>query len=198
MSRQSGPITAIVARIANPHSGVMAPQGTLGAIKAARSVHRQSAVEALKHDLRAYARQHNGRFWRYGSAVRHEMRDHSDVDILVDFVPVAEAEARPYAAVVVQAAVPGQRVANRAGTRLSGARRAEVDDAVASAVRHFRAAIAIYKTPREGKGDRDADLIEMGFMHAMQSGHSSMESALVPFWGCSAKTHPMVPTGMPT
>ena len=75
----------------------MSPQGTLGAIKAARAAVRQSAVETLTQELRAYARQHHGRFWLYGSAARTDMRDHSDIDILVDFPEDADAEAWDFA-----------------------------------------------------------------------------------------------------
>lgn len=57
----------------------------LGKIRTAEADRRREAVEVLKQVLRAYAQSHGGRFWIYGSAARGEMRDHSDVDILIDF-----------------------------------------------------------------------------------------------------------------
>lgn len=62
---------------------------------------------------------------------------------------------------------------------MSDARWLEIDGAVESAVRHFRSAAAIYETSRDGRPDLDLYLIEMGFMHAMQSGHASLENALL-------------------
>lgn len=77
-------------------SGMRAAR-TLTEIKAAEATRRQEAVEALKPILRAYARAHHGRFYIYGSAARHAMRAHSDVDVLVDFAEDAEAEAWNFA-----------------------------------------------------------------------------------------------------
>lgn len=62
---------------------------------------------------------------------------------------------------------------------MSDARWLEIDGAIESAVRHFQSAAAIYRTSRDGRQDLDLYVIEMGFMHAMQSGHASLENALL-------------------
>jgi hypothetical protein len=62
---------------------------------------------------------------------------------------------------------------------VSDARWLEIDGAIESAVRHFRSAAMIYETPRGERRDLDLYVIEMGFMHAMQSGHASLENALL-------------------
>ena len=59
------------------------------------------------------------------------------------------------------------------------ARWIEIQSAVDSAVRHFGSAKTIYDTLRDGKADLDLYVIEMGFLHAMQSGHASVENALM-------------------
>jgi hypothetical protein len=59
---------------------------------------------------------------------------------------------------------------------MSDARWAEVDDAVASAVRHFSGAVSIY--PRLATAD-DRYFAEMAFLHAMLAGQTSLEAALL-------------------
>ena len=45
----------------------------------------QQAVVAIDAALTLYAREHSGRFIRYGSTAKGRMRAHSDVDIIADF-----------------------------------------------------------------------------------------------------------------
>lgn len=63
---------------------------------------------------------------------------------------------------------------------MSDARWIEIESAIASSVRHFRGALTIH-------GNAEPDAIdystEMAFLHAMQSGHTSLESALVRILG---------------
>ena len=65
--------------------------------KAAEAERRQSAVDAMRPVLAAYAREHGGRFLLFGSAARGQMRFDSDVDILVDFPPDALDDAWNFA-----------------------------------------------------------------------------------------------------
>ena len=51
-------------------------------------------IDAL---LQAYARQHGGRFIRYGSTATGRMRQHSDVDIIADFDDARAGSAASYA-----------------------------------------------------------------------------------------------------
>ena len=51
-------------------------------------------IDAL---LLAYARQHGGRFIRYGSTATGRMRQHSDVDIIADFTDDLAGPAASYA-----------------------------------------------------------------------------------------------------
>jgi hypothetical protein len=62
---------------------------------------------------------------------------------------------------------------------MSDARWLEIDNAVAGAVRHFAGATEIFD--QFGQADRKSDRyrLEMGFMHAMQAAHTSLESALL-------------------
>jgi predicted nucleotidyltransferase len=57
----------------------------------------RDAVEALKPELAAYAREHGGRFVLFGSAARGTQHDESDVDILVDFPGRASTPACAFA-----------------------------------------------------------------------------------------------------
>lgn len=59
---------------------------------------------------------------------------------------------------------------------MSDARWAEIDAAVGSAVRHFGWAAETYPKLENAQ---DPYLFEMAFQHAMQAGHTSMESALL-------------------
>ena len=45
----------------------------------------ERAILAIDAALVDYARQHGGRFTRFGSTAEGRMRDHSDVDIIADF-----------------------------------------------------------------------------------------------------------------
>ena len=58
---------------------------TLTDRKKAEAARRAEAVAALVQALRAFARDHRGRFLLFGSAARGAMTYHSDVDILLDF-----------------------------------------------------------------------------------------------------------------
>ena len=51
-------------------------------------------IDAL---LLAYARQHGGRFIRYGSTATGRMGQHSDVDIIADFADELAGLAAPFA-----------------------------------------------------------------------------------------------------
>jgi predicted nucleotidyltransferase len=70
---------------------------TLAERKAAEAERRQSAVDEMRPELAAYAREHGGRFLLFGSAARGQMRFDSDVDILVDFPPDALNDAWNFA-----------------------------------------------------------------------------------------------------
>ena len=56
----------------------------------------QALVE-IDAALTAYAREHGGRFIRYGSTAKGQMRQHSDVDLIADFRGEASLEAASYA-----------------------------------------------------------------------------------------------------
>ena len=56
-----------------------------------------AAIVAIDAALTAYAREHGGRFIRYGSTAKGRMRQHSDVDILADFSDEASLEAASFA-----------------------------------------------------------------------------------------------------
>ncbi|HTT97986.1 MAG TPA: hypothetical protein VMF58_08045 [Rhizomicrobium sp.] len=62
---------------------------------------------------------------------------------------------------------------------MSDARWIEIEASIASAVRHFTAAAEIFDTSRSDTEDLQAYLAEMGFMHAMQAAHTSLETALL-------------------
>ncbi len=55
------------------------------------------AVAAIDAALTVYARQHGGRFIRFGSTAEARMRDHSDVDIIADFPGEASLAAAGFA-----------------------------------------------------------------------------------------------------
>ncbi len=59
---------------------------------------------------------------------------------------------------------------------MSDARWFEIDNVVASAVRHFSGAATIFAT---FPGTNDRYMAEMAFQHAMLAGHTSLEQALV-------------------
>jgi hypothetical protein len=62
---------------------------------------------------------------------------------------------------------------------MSDARWFEIDNAIASAVKHFSFAVSIYPRIPGAEAPEDRQLVEMAFMHAMQSGHSSLENGLL-------------------
>lgn len=62
---------------------------------------------------------------------------------------------------------------------MSDARWFEIDTAVAAAVRHFAGACGIFAKLPSATTREDRYLVEMGFMHAMQAGQTSLESALL-------------------
>lgn len=59
---------------------------------------------------------------------------------------------------------------------MSDARWFEIDDAAASAVRHFSGAVAIFPGLTTAE---DRYVVEMAFLHAMLAGYTSLESALL-------------------
>jgi predicted nucleotidyltransferase len=162
-----------------------------------------SAVAKLKPALAVYAREHGGRFVLFGSAARREMRDDSDVDILVDFPVAAQSDAISFVEQacwrlglkpdILAFAVPSGHFRERVdkeGLVLPGdeeswsapmsaeERWSEILDDARSAASHFRAAAEIFG---EGglEGSSPASYRNrMAFYHAMQSAHTGLENAL--------------------
>ena len=62
---------------------------------------------------------------------------------------------------------------------MSDARWFEIDSAVAAATRHFQGAAELFARLPAILDAMDLYGLEMGFMHAMQSGHTLMEAALL-------------------
>ena len=58
---------------------------------------RAQAIVDIDALLADYARQHGGRFIRYGSTAKGRMMLHSDVDIIADFTEEAAGPAASYA-----------------------------------------------------------------------------------------------------
>ncbi len=56
-----------------------------------------AAIVEIDAALTVYAREHGGRFIRYGSTAKGRMRQHSDVDIIADFPDEASLEAASFA-----------------------------------------------------------------------------------------------------
>ena len=80
---------------------------------------------------------------------------------------------------------------------MSDARWFEIEADIRSAVRHFRQSVALH-----GEGGFDAPnlagyKVQMALMHALQSGHTALESGLVAFWICWARKSRVVTTGTP-
>ncbi len=73
---------------------------------------------------------------------------------------------------------------------MSDARWFEVDTAVAAAVRHFTWAQSFYARIEGANAVEDRHLVEMAFMHAMQSGHTSLENALLRILDLCAEAAP--------
>jgi predicted nucleotidyltransferase len=163
----------------------------------------EAAVADLKAALAQYARGHGGRFILFGSAARREMRADSDVDIFVDFPTGAHMQAIRFAEEacwrlglkpdILGFAGPTGRLGARLkleGLVLPGDeerwsnpmsnedRWGDVLDAARAAAFHFRAAEEIFREGGlEASGPR-AYRARMAFYHAMQSGHTAVESAL--------------------
>jgi predicted nucleotidyltransferase len=151
------------------------------------------AIEHLTRDLAAYAAEHGGLFTLFGSAARGEQRGDSDVDILVDFPQIrasdawSHAERRALALGLVPdlidrghagAALLSQIDEDRRGPVTEQRLRSLILLASESATRHFTAAVSLFE-----EGGFDAMAPEgyrrtMAFLHAMQVGHTSLESAL--------------------
>lgn len=181
----------------------MSAYPTLKAREAATVERMQAAVAELKPALAAYARDHGGRFVLFGSAARREMREDSDVDIFVDFPAGAHMGAISFAEDtcwrlglkpdILGFWQPSGRLRARLdaeGLILPGEegqwsspmtnedRWGDLLDAARSAASHFRAAEEIFN---EGRLETTGSLgyrARMAFYHAMQSGHTALESAL--------------------
>lgn len=82
-----------------------------------------AAIVAIDAALTAYAREHGGRFIRFGSTAEGRMRDHSDVDIIADFPGEASLMAAGFAEDLCHA--EGMRPDAHAGAYLSPAFKAE-------------------------------------------------------------------------
>lgn len=57
----------------------------------------EAAIVAIDAALLGYAREHGGRFIRFGSTAEGRMRGHSDVDIIADFPGEASLAAAGFA-----------------------------------------------------------------------------------------------------
>jgi hypothetical protein len=140
--------------------------------------------------LTEYARAHGGRYRLFGSAARGQISYDSDVDLLLDFPEEAFGEAWNFAETACRDRqsepdlLPHGDASRHSWSilrRICGCwheRRpvVEIEDAVASAVRHFSGAVSIY--PKLATtGDRYVS--EMAFLHAMLAGQTSLEAALL-------------------
>ena len=83
----------------------------------------EAAIVAIDAALLAYAREHGGRFIRFGSTAEGRMRDHSDVDIIADFPVEASRTAAEFAEDLCRA--KGMTPDAPAGAYLSPAFKAE-------------------------------------------------------------------------
>lgn len=61
------------------------------------------AIVEIDAQLTAYAREHGGRFIRYGSTAVGRMREHSDVDIIADFSDEGSIDAAFFAEILCDA-----------------------------------------------------------------------------------------------
>ena len=169
----------------------------------AKVARMEAAVAELKPVLAAYAREHGGRFVLFGSAARREMHPDSDVDILVDFPDGARMQAMSFAedACWERGLTPDILGFGRPAGRLrkhieeeglvlpgdeerwsnpmsNEDRWGDILDAAKSAASHFDAAERVFhRGGLEGAGDAGYER-RMAFYHAMQSGHTALESAL--------------------
>ena len=186
--------------------------------KAASAERMQAAVAELKPALAAYARDHGGRYVLFGSAARREMRDDSDVDILIDFPDGAHMDAISFAEDacfrlglkpdILGFGWPAGRLlarVNDEGLVLPGDenrwsrpmseehRWGDILDAARSAATHFRAAERMFlQGGLEETGDIGYDR-RMAFYHAMQSAHTALESALKRMLMAVGRTPPSGP-----
>lgn len=153
----------------------------------------QTAVSSLAAELKAYGTRNGGRFILFGSAARGDMRDDSDVDILVDFPTDREndavffAEGRAWAVdLKPDIHLKGfkterflqQVAADAAGESMDGKVWGFVLDSARSSERHFAAGVRLFEQgafSEEGEGY----VRLMAFLHVMQSGHTSLEAALM-------------------
>ena len=62
---------------------------------------------------------------------------------------------------------------------MSDARWFEIDAAITAAVRHFEGAVGVFARLSGTHDAEDTYVLEMGFMHAMQSAQTSLEQALL-------------------
>jgi hypothetical protein len=76
---------------------------------------------------------------------------------------------------------------------MSDARWSEIEASVASAVKHLASAAELFERLPTISDPLDMYGLEMGFMHAMQSGHTSMEVALLRILDLCAEEPPTGP-----
>ena len=181
----------------------MSVQPALQEREAASVERMQAAVAELKPALAAYAREHGGRFILFGSAARREMHPDSDVDILVDFPLGSKTHAISFAEDacwerglkpdILGFGWPAGRLLQhieeeglifpgdeeRWSNPMSNEDRwGDILEAARSAGYHFRAAERVFhRGGLEGAGDEGYER-RMAFYHAMQTGHTALESAL--------------------
>ena len=154
----------------------------------------RAALGELDRDLAAYAATHGGRFTLFGSARRGEMDEASDVDVLVDFPTERSGPAEDFAEKRAYALGLRPDIHLRSWSPPKLLREVERDeagepmtddrgwslalDAADSASRHFGEASDLYRDGSISLGGREGYRALMAFFHAMQSGHTSAESAL--------------------
>ena len=85
----------------------------------------ERALVAIDAALLAYAREHGGRFIRFGSTAEGRMQDHSDVDIIADFPGESSLAAADFAEGVCFA--NGMKPDTHAGLYISDRFRAEAE-----------------------------------------------------------------------
>ena len=83
------------------------------------------AIAEIDAALTAYAREHDGRFIRFGSTAEGRMQPHSDVDIIADFAGEASLAAADFAEAACLAR--GMTPDAHAGAYLSAAFKAEAE-----------------------------------------------------------------------
>ena len=164
---------------------------TLKERKAHALVRRKAAQARLEVRLAALAAQYGGCYRLYGSAARGAMRPDSDVDLLAEFpghsisdaIRAAEGRLRRTGPALryrrsglVQRSFPGACVARRQGPRMSDARWIEIEGDFETACTHFAGAVRLFDAGGfEGEAESTSYKASMALMHAMQSGHTSLE-----------------------